>query len=154
VNTRIDPEPHLPAPTLTKARPKKAAKVKLLVDAAVRATHNAYAPYSNYPVGAALLAAEGKVFTGCNVENASYPATICAERTALVKAVSEGQRAFDTIVVATRNGGYPCGICRQMLYEFAPGLRVIVVNMDGQILDDTTLSALLAQGFGPVALNK
>lgn len=126
----------------------------LLIDAAIQAAGKAYAPYSNYHVGAALLDKEGTIFTGCNVENASYPATICAERTALVKAVSEGRREFDTMVVATRNGGFPCGICRQMLYEFAPLLRVIVVDMDGQIIDDTTLTDLLTHGFGPIDLNK
>lgn len=132
----------------------KASDTKTLIEAAVKVAHNAYAPYSNYHVGAALHAESGAIFTGCNVENASYPATICAERSALVKAVSEGQRTFDTLVVATRNGGYPCGICRQMLYEFAPTLRVIIVDMDGKVIDDTTLNALLAHGFGPLALNK
>jgi cytidine deaminase len=123
-----------------------------LVSAAITASRNAYAPYSNYPVGAALRAADGTVYTGCNVENAAYPATICAERTALVKAVSEGQRQFESIAVVTHNGGFPCGICRQMLYEFAPDLRVIVANMDSDILHDIRLHDLLAHGFGPVHL--
>ena len=125
-----------------------------LVEAAINATQNAYIPYSNYPVGAALLAADGTIYTGCNVENASYPATICAERTALVKAVSEGQRSFETLVVVTRSGGSPCGICRQMLYEFAPNLRIIVANLDGELLYEHTLSEMLTDGFGPAELNK
>lgn len=130
------------------------ATTKPLIDAAIQAASKAYAPYSNYHVGAALLDSTGTIFTGCNIENASYPATICAERTALVKAVSEGRREFDTIVVATRNGGFPCGICRQMLYEFAPRLHVIVVDLDGHVIDDTTLTDLLPHGFGPLELHK
>ncbi len=85
-----------------------------LVALAQSAREKAYAPYSHYTVGAALLTASGQVFTGCNVENAAYPMAICAERTALVKAVSEGQREFAAIAVATRNGGSPCGACRQV----------------------------------------
>jgi cytidine deaminase len=121
---------------------------------AVKAAQNAYAPYSNYRVGAALRAVDGTIFTGCNVENASYPASICAERTALVKAISEGQREFEAIVVATRNGGFPCGICRQMLFEFAPHLQVIVADMNGKILHQESLSDLLKYGFGPHELSK
>ena len=83
-----------------------------------------------------------------------YPVTICAERTALVKAVSEGQRQFEALVVVTRNGGFPCGMCRQMLYEFAPTLQVIVAEMDGSILYDQPLSDLLPHGFGPIDLRK
>jgi len=123
--------------------------VQQLVEVAIAATRHAYIPYSNYPVGAALRALDGTVYSGCNVENASYPVTICGERTALVKAVSEGQREFDLLVVATRNGGSPCGMCRQMLYEFAPNLRVITVDMDGNIHNDALLNDLLSDGFGP-----
>lgn len=123
-----------------------------LVTAAIAAAQHAYAPYSDYPVGAALLAADGQVYTGCNVENAAYPATICAERTALVKAVSEGQRQFTAIAVATRNGGSPCGTCRQMLYEFAPGLQVYIADFTGRLLHAATLADLLALGFGPADL--
>lgn len=137
---------------MTASRANSKNTVKVLVDAAVKAASNAYAPYSNYPVGAALRALDGTIFSGCNVENASYPATICAERTALVKAVSEGVRQFDALAVVTENGGFPCGICRQVLYEFAPNLRVIIADMNGQVLHDTTLDALLAHGFGPAAL--
>lgn len=134
--------------TATTRPPQPAA----LVAAAVAAARHAYIPYSNYPVGAALLAADGQVYTGCNVENAVYPATICAERTALVKAVSEGYRLFDIIVVASVAGGSPCGQCRQMLYEFAPDLRVVLVDFDGAIHHDLTLRTLLPLGFGPESL--
>jgi cytidine deaminase len=125
---------------------------RALVRAAIAAAQKAYAPYSHYPVGAALRAADGTIFTGCNVENASYSATICAERTALVKAVSEGQRQFDAIAVITDTGGFPCGTCRQVLYEFAPTLRVIIARPDGIILHDMPLNELLTHGFGPAHL--
>ena len=125
----------------------------LHIGRAIEASRRAYAPYSNYKVGAVLVSADGEqVFTGCNVENASYPATICAERTALVKAVSEGIREFRGIVVATLNGGSPCGVCRQMLYEFSSEMQVICVNFDGDITIDTTLEKLLPHGFGSESL--
>jgi cytidine deaminase len=123
-----------------------------LVSTAITASQNAYIPYSHYPVGAALRAVDGTIYTGCNIENASYPVTICAERTALVKAVSEGQRRFDVLAVVTRSGGAPCGMCRQMLYEFAPDLRVIVADMDGRIYVDSPLTELLPNGFSPAYL--
>ena len=123
-----------------------------LVKTAIKAAGNAYAPYSNYPVGAALKATDGTIYTGCNVENAAYPATICAERTALVKAVSEGQRQFESIAVVSQSGGFPCGTCRQMLYEFAPDLRVIIANLEGEIVHDARLSDLLPHGFGAAQL--
>jgi cytidine deaminase len=125
------------------------AAIQSLVQQAIDVTRHAYIPYSNYPVGAALRAADGTVYTGCNVENASYPVTICAERAALVKAISEGRRAFDLLTVATRNGGSPCGMCRQMLFEFAPDLRIITTDLDGRICFDCQLSDLLPNGFGP-----
>lgn len=127
--------------------------IKSLIEQAVAASANAYIPYSNYPVGAALLATDGTVFTGCNVENASYPATICAERTALVKAVSEGRRSFKTLVVATRNAGSPCGICRQMLYEFSPDMQVVLVDLAGNIHHEMQLADMLPAGFGPSSLD-
>jgi cytidine deaminase len=120
-----------------------------LIEHARRATANAYIPYSQYPVGAALLSASGTVYTGCNIENASYPVGICAERVALVKAVSEGEHHFETLVVVTRNAGSPCGMCRQMLYEFAPKLRVVIADMDGNIAFDDELAKLLPLGFSP-----
>lgn len=124
-----------------------------LVQAAIEASQHAYIPYSGYPVGAALLTPHGTVYTGCNIENAAYPATICAERTALVKAVSVGERSFTALAVVTENGGYPCGVCRQMLYEFAPDLPVIVATTAGAILDEQPLHALLVGGFGPAKLH-
>lgn len=132
----------------------KAADVKALVEYAINAAKRAYAPYSHYAVGAVLRAMDGTLHTGCNVENASYPAGICAERTALVKAVSEGKQQFDVIVVASSNGGTPCGVCRQMLFEFAPDLTVIVVDFEGQINGRWSLSELLLHGFGPSSLAK
>lgn len=120
-----------------------------LVQAAIAASRHAYIPYSHYAVGAAIRTASGEVFTGCNVENAAYSAAICAERTALVKAVSEGHRDFAAVAVVTRNGGSPCGLCRQTLYEFAPAMRVILADLDGAVHHRLTLSDLLAHGFGP-----
>ncbi|MEL6270362.1 MAG: cytidine deaminase [Chloroflexota bacterium] len=123
-----------------------------LIEAALRVRENAYAPYSGYGVGAALITPDGQTFTGCNVENASYPAGICGERAALVSAVSDGVQTFDTIVIATQNGGSPCGICRQMLFEFAPELRVVCVDAGGTIVIDSPLHELLPHGFGPHSL--
>ena len=123
-----------------------------LIGTATDAARNAYIPYSHYPVGAALRAKDGTVYGGCNVENAAYPTTICAERVALVKAVSEGQRVFEAIAIVTPNGGAPCGTCRQMLYEFAPNLRVILAKPDGTVVYDGVLSDLLPRGFGPESL--
>lgn len=122
-----------------------------LVRLAQAARKNAYAPYSHYDVGAALLTASGQVFTGCNVENAAYPMAICAERTAMVKAVSEGQREFVAIAVATRNGGSPCGACRQVMREFAPHLRVLLADEAGHV-QAFTLDQLLPNAFGPESL--
>jgi cytidine deaminase len=121
-----------------------------LVALAQAARGKAYAPYSHYDVGAALLTASGQVFTGCNVENAAYM-TICAERTAIVKAVSEGQREFTAIAVATRDGGSPCGACRQAMREFAPHLRVLLTDDAGHVRQ-FTLDQLLPESFGPESL--
>ena len=125
-----------------------------LVGLAFTMLERAYVPYSHFPVGAALLCADGAVFTGCNVENAAYGSCICAESTALVKAVSEGRRDFVKLAVAGRGGDYcwPCGACRQMLYEFAPGLTVLVARGDGDFVK-TTLGELLPHGFGPASLD-
>ena len=94
----------------------------------------AYVPYSHFPVGAALLCRDGTVFTGCNIENAAYGATICAERTAAFKAVSEGHRRFKRIVIAGRSDDYcyPCGACRQVLYEFGPDMEVVCLNKNNE----------------------
>lgn len=108
-----------------------------LMQAAEDMCLRAYAPYSHFNVGAALLTSDGRIFTGCNVENSSYGATICAERTAAVKAVSEGAEKFSAIAVASSGGGltYPCGICRQFLSEFAAeDLRVILKDENGHIV--------------------
>ena len=114
---------------------------------ALAALPNAYAPFSGFRVGVALLTEEGKVFTGVNVENSSYGGTICAERTAAVKAVSEGYRSFSRLAVAASEGiGYPCGICRQFLYEFAPELEIIL-GEDEEHLQVYTLKELLPEGF-------
>jgi cytidine deaminase len=121
-------------------------------DLAQRAAHArawAYAPYSRYAVGAALLTASGKIYDGVNVENAAYPDTICAERTAAVKAVSEGERDFVAIAVASANGGTPCGSCRQVLAEFGLGAHVVIADGNGRILYSTTVRALLPDAFGP-----
>jgi cytidine deaminase len=123
-----------------------------LIQSAINASKNAYNPYSNYTVGAALQASDGTVFTGCNIECASYSPTTCAERTALVKAISEGYRQFDKIVVVTQNAGSPCGVCRQFLYEFSPELTVIIADLDGQVHHVMSLSDLLPLGFGPSKL--
>lgn len=123
-----------------------------LMQAALAVRQRAYVPYSGYAVGAALLTRDGQIMTGCNVENAAYSPTICAERAALVKAVSEGQREFEAIAVVTANGGSPCGVCRQVLYEFAPNLLVIIGDESGQILTEMSLSELLPRGFGPDSL--
>ena len=126
-----------------------------LVDLAFSMLERAYVPYSHFPVGAALLCADGTVFTGCNVENAAYGSCICAERTALVKAVSEGRReGFTALAVAGRSEDYcwPCGACRQMLYEFAPQLELLVGRGDGEYTK-LKLADLLPHGFGPASLN-
>ena len=95
-----------------------------------------------------MLAADGQMFTGCNVENASYPATCCAERVAIFKAVSEGQRSFQAIAVATANGGSPCGVCRQVMREFAPDMAVYIVDAAGAVRQ-TSVADLLPDSFGP-----
>lgn len=122
---------------------------RVLVARAVAARARAYAPYSNYHVGAALLAESGIVYDGVNVENAVYPAGICAERTALVKAVSEGERKFRAIAIATKDGGSPCGVCRQMLSEFGLDLIVLIADGDGEVALEATLRDLLPRAFGP-----
>ena len=119
-----------------------------LMDMAKKAAEYAYVPYSKFPVGAALECSDGTIFTGCNVENAAYGATICAERTAMVKAVSEGHRDFDTIVIAGRSEDHcvPCGTCRQVMMEFAPDLTVICLNGKGES-KRFALKELLPYGF-------
>jgi cytidine deaminase len=120
-----------------------------LIAAAQAARGFAYVPYSGYAVGAALLTTEHQIITGCNVENAAYGPSICAERTAVVKAVSQGQRSFAAIAVVTRNAGSPCGICRQVLFEFAPEMWVIIADEAGEVQAEMPLHDLLPRGFGP-----
>ena len=111
------------------------------------AIKNAYAPFSKFEVGAALLTKEGKVFTGVNVENSSYGGTICAERTACVKAISEGYREFEKIAIVSSKGeAFPCGICRQFLYEFADDLLVITGENENELVT-YKLYELLPEGF-------
>jgi cytidine deaminase len=124
-----------------------------LIDAARKARKKAYAPYSHYKVGAALLGKSGKVYTGCNVENASYGHTVCAERTAVLKAVSEGETEFSAIAVVTRNGGSPCGACRQVLSEFAPKLTIYIADKNGEYRT-TTMKKLLPDSFTPAHLEE
>ena len=119
-----------------------------LIQAALAARAKAYAPYSHYAVGAALLMEDGSIITGVNVENASYGLTICAERTAVGKAITKGYRKILAVAVATDNAGSPCGACRQVLAEFAGDVPVYLVNSDGNGRD-TTLYTLLPDHFGP-----
>lgn len=120
-----------------------------LVQTAIKARGFAYAPYSNYAVGAALLTAAGKIYTGVNIENAAYPNGICAERVAIFKAVSEGERQFAAIAVVTPNGGSPCGGCRQVLSEFGLDIIVLIADAQGHLVDETTVARLLPGAFGP-----
>ena len=120
-----------------------------LIDQAKAARRSAYAPYSKYLVGAALQTKSGKVFTGVNVENAAYPSSMCAERNAVFKAVSEGEREFASIAVVTKNGGSPCGACRQVLSEFGLDTIVLIADEEGKLLQETTVNDLLPGAFTP-----
>jgi cytidine deaminase len=125
-----------------------------LVKAALEARAQAYAPYSKYAVGAAVLAEDGRVYSGANIENAAYPSGICAERVAIFKAVSTGVRKIQAIAVATENGGTPCGSCRQVIREFGkPGMPVLILDASGTIVLETSLDALLPHSFGPEYLS-
>ena len=126
---------------------------KELIAQASAVRQRAYAPYSQYKVGAALLGKSGKVYLGCNVENASYSLTCCAERTAVFKAVSEGETEFTAIAIVTENGGSPCGPCRQVLSEFAPNLTVYI-SSSNRAIRRTTIRKLLPDAFGPDHLSK
>jgi cytidine deaminase len=125
---------------------------KKLIQTALEARRWAYAPYSNYPVGAALLTASGRIYDGVNIENAAYPTGICAERVAVFKAVSEGERAINVVVIATSNGGTPCGACRQVMAEFGLDTWVILVDQQGNITMQTSLADLLPGAFVPSSL--
>lgn len=125
-----------------------------LIEAAVEVRRWAYAPYSHYAVGAALLTESGKIYEGVNIENAAYPTTMCAERVAVFKAVSEGEYAFIAIAVATSNGGTPCGSCRQVMAEFGVDTLVIIANAQGEIIQETTVNDLLPGAFLPGDLHR
>jgi len=120
---------------------------RALINLAKEARLRAYAPYSNYQVGAALRTSSGRIFTGCNVENAAYPTSMCAERIAIYKAISEGEKEFDVIAVVTSNGGMPCGGCRQVMAEFGLDTVVLVADVEGRLVQETTVSGLLPGAF-------
>lgn len=124
-----------------------------LIEAALAIRDRAYVPYSHYPVGAALLMEDGTIVTGVNVENSSYGLTICAERTAVTKAITAGYRKILAVAVATDNAGSPCGACRQVLTEFAGDVPVYLVDATGNGRD-TTLHTLLPDHFGPEHLDR
>jgi cytidine deaminase len=120
---------------------------------ALSARQNAHAPYSNFQVGAAVLTASGEIFAGCNVENASYGLTICAERVAVGSAVAAGHKQIVAVAVATSGGHSPCGACRQVLSEFGPAMEVILIDADDPTRTrTTTLAALLPEQFSSAAL--
>jgi cytidine deaminase len=133
------------------------ARIQQMIATAAKAREFSYAPYSNFTVGAALITKSGKVFTGCNVESVSYSPTTCAERVAILKAVSEGERSFEMVVVIggprvgeSKAKGYsgPCGVCRQMIYEFGKDIQIIIANsLDEYYVHD--ISELFPLGFGP-----
>ena len=127
---------------------------RLLIDLANEARRRAYVPYSNYRVGSALRTKTGKVYTGVNVENAAYPTTMCAERVAIFKAVSDGELEFEVISVVTDNGGSPCGACRQVLAEFGLDTIVLIANGKGELLKEMTVGELLPEAFQPHHLKK
>jgi len=119
-----------------------------LIQAAIEARERAYARYSQFQVGAAVLVADGTVFTGCNVENSSYGLTICAERSAVFSAVAAGQQKLEMIAVATAGGATPCGACRQVLAEFNPALAILLVDVDRlDAVVETNLRDLLPSAF-------
>jgi cytidine deaminase len=127
---------------------------KKLIEQAVEAWHKAYAPYSGYSVGAALLTESGEIYEGINIENAVYPLTICAERVAVFKAVSEGRKKFKAIAVVTKNGGTPCGSCRQVLAEFGLETLVLIADTSGELKNTYTVAELLPQSFGNADLEQ
>jgi len=120
-----------------------------LVRIAKQARQWAYAPYSKYKVGAAVLTESGRIYEGANVENAAYPVTMCAERIAVFTAVSHGERKFQAVAVVTENGGTPCGSCRQVLAEFGTDTLVIIADENEKIRMEETVSELLPGSFGP-----
>jgi cytidine deaminase len=120
-----------------------------LIDLANGARKHAYVPYSKYPVGAAVRTKSGRLYTGVNVENAAYPQTMCAERVAIFKAVSEGESEFEVIAVVTNNGGSPCGGCRQVMAEFGLDTVVLIADGEGHLQKEMTVAELLPEAFTP-----
>jgi len=120
---------------------------KKLIDQAKEAFKNAYVPYSNYPVGSAVLTESGEIFKGANVENVAFPVTVCGERSAIFNAVSHGHRSFQAIAVVTRGGGTPCGSCRQVMAEFGLDTLVLIANAKGELLQTYTVRDLLPNAF-------
>jgi cytidine deaminase len=131
-----------------------AEEARTMIDLAKEARCRAYAPYSNYQVGAALRARSGRIYTACNVENAAYPTSMCAERVAIFKAVSEGEKDFEVLVLVTSNGGMPCGGCRQVMAEFGLDMLVLVADGNGKLVLETTVGGLLPGAFSPKDLGK
>jgi cytidine deaminase len=131
--------------------PEVSSQREALIAAALSARKQAYAPYSRYQVGAAILTESGRITPGCNVENASYGLCNCAERTAIFTAACAGERTVVAVAVATEDGGTPCGACRQVLAEFSPRddtpLVVLLLDRDGNVVTETTLSELLPMAF-------
>lgn len=125
-----------------------------LIDLANTARQRAYAPYSNYPVGSSLRTKTGRIYTGVNVENAAYPQTMCAERVAIFKAVSDGEKDFEVITVVTDNGGSPCGGCRQVMAEFGLDTVVLMADGNGKLIKEMTVRELLPEAFTPNYLGK
>ena len=127
----------------------------LLIDTARQYLKNSYSPYSNYPVGAAVLAEDGLVYGGTNIENSAHPSGLCAERVAINKAISEGNRRLLAVAVVTRNAGAPCGACRQVMREFASlDIPVILTTVEDGLEEEFTLGDLLPRSFGPEDLNR
>lgn len=128
---------------------------KILIDTARQYLKNSYSPYSNYPVGAAVLAEDGLVYGGTNIENSAHPSGLCAERVAINKAISEGNRKILAVAVVTRNAGAPCGACRQVMREFSSlDMPVILATMDDGFEEEFTLRDLLPRSFGPDDLDR
>jgi len=124
-----------------------------LINLAVAAREFAYAPYSKFFVGAAILGESGKVYSGCNIENASYGLTNCAERVAIANAISQAESSFALLAISVKGGGSPCGACRQVINEFCPAsMRVLMADENGILVKEMSLGELLPDSFGPESL--
>lgn len=124
-------------------------KQKELIDAALKVRDNAYAPYSNFRVSAALLSADGEIITGINMENSSYGLSVCAERNTIATAVGKGKKDFLAMAIISQEGVSPCGACRQVIFDICGEIDIILADKNGNILDITTTNALLPKAFGP-----